>query len=546
MGDAGKSHPWRLALAIPGSRRSPGGTPGSTRRAGAVTAAGPRASRGADCDVLVVGGGINGAGIARDLAGRGLSTVLCEQHDLASHTSSASTKLVHGGLRYLEFYDFTLVRKSLREREVVLGSAPHLAWPLRFVLPHDRHLRPAWMIRAGLLLYDHLAVRRHLPGSETVDLRSHPAGAPLDARYRTGFVYSDGWVDDARLVVANAMDVRERGGRVLTRTACVALRERGDRWVATLDAADGGRETVAARIVVNAAGPWVAEFLDRCTPRPARHHPRMVQGSHVVVRRLFDHRYAYLFQSPDGRAVFAIPYERDFTLIGTTERDYDGDLATPKISPEEVDYLLATANRSFGTALERSDVIWTFAGVRPLLGTSTADPRSITRDYLLDLDRTGPPLLSVYGGKLTTYRLLAEEVTGRVCEALGQTAEPWTADVPLPGGDMPGADFERFRRRMVRRYPWLGRELLRRYARGYGTRMERLLEGCTRLADLGEEVLPGLRAREIDYLRREEFARTAEDILFRRTKLGVHLPATAVARLERWLGAHGEDAPPAA
>jgi glycerol-3-phosphate dehydrogenase len=494
-----------------------------------------RPERATGCDVLVVGGGINGAGIARDAAGRGLRTVLCEQHDLASHTSSASTKLVHGGLRYLEFYDFGLVRKSLREREVVLASAPHLAWPMRFVLPHDQHLRPAWMIRAGLLLYDHLAVRRHLPGSETVDLRRHPAGAALDGRYRTAFVYSDGWVDDARLVVANAIDVRERGGRVTTQTRCTKLRASGQSWTATLRHEDGRTEQVKARCVVNAAGPWVAQFLDECTPRPARHHPRMIQGSHIVVRRLFEHEYAYLFQNADGRVVFAIPFLDEFTLVGTTEREHEGDLATAEIASGEVDYLLSTVERHFGRKLARRDVVWTFAGIRPLLASSTQDPKSVTRDYVLDFDRRGPPLLSIYGGKLTTYRKLAEDVVDRVCATLGEGARAWTERVPLPGGDMPDGDFEAFRRRMVRRYAWLERPLLDRYSRAYGTRIDRLLEGCSSVADLGRFVLPGLAEREIEYLRREEFATHADDILFRRSKLGVSLPAGSTARLDRWL-----------
>jgi glycerol-3-phosphate dehydrogenase len=494
--------------------------------------------RAPDCDVLVVGGGINGAGIARDATGRGLRTVLCEQHDLAAHTSSASTKLVHGGLRYLEFYDLALVRKSLAEREVLLANAPHLARPLRFVLPHDRHLRPAWMIRAGLFLYDHLAARRRLPGSETVDLRRHPAGEPLEERYRTGFVYSDGWVDDARLVVTNAMDVRERGGRVLTRTKCIGLRPNGNGWVATLARDDGGREALTTRLVVNATGPWVAQFLDTHTPRAAKHHPRLIQGSHIVVPRLFDHVYAYLFQAPDGRVVFAIPYERDFTLVGTTEREYSGDLANPRIAPDETQYLLDMINRYFRRDLTRRDVVWTYAGLRPLLAPSTQDPKSVTRDYLLDFDRAGPPLLSVYGGKLTTYRRLAEDVVDLVCKALGSGARPWTATAPLPGGDIPAADFDKWRTRMARRYAWLDRALLQRYSRAYGTRMERLLEGCASMSDLGKPVLPGLTEREIDYLRREEFAVTGDDILFRRSKLGVHLPSGSVAQLDRWLEAH--------
>jgi glycerol-3-phosphate dehydrogenase len=490
------------------------------------------------CDVLVVGGGINGAGIARDAAGRGLRTLLCEQHDLASHTSSASTKLVHGGLRYLEYYDFRLVRKSLREREVVLRSAPHLAWPLRFVLPHDSHLRPAWMIRAGLFLYDHLATRKALPGSDTVDLRRHPAGAPLDARYRKGFLYSDGWVDDARLVVSNAMDAHERGARILTRCACVRLERAGAEWIATLRLEDGSEQPVRARLVVNAAGPWVAEFLDHCSPSPAKHHPRQIQGSHVVVRRLFDHDYAYIFQAPDGRIVFAVPYERDFTLLGTTEREYVGDLARPAIAADEVRYLLDMANRCFARDLGEADVVWTFSGLRPLLAASTADPKSVTRDYVLDFDRSGPPLLSVYGGKLTTYRRLAEDVVDMLMPVLGASSPAWTATVPLPGGDMAGADFDAFLTRMRRRYPWLEAPLLERYARAYGTRMAQVLEGCAGMADLGGEVLPGVHVREINYLRAAEFARTATDILYRRSKLGLHLPAGSSARLDDWLAAN--------
>jgi glycerol-3-phosphate dehydrogenase len=492
----------------------------------------------ADCDLLVVGGGINGVGIARDAAGRGLRTVLCEQHDIGAHTSSASTKLIHGGLRYLEYYDFGLVRKSLREREVVLASAPHLAWPLRFVLPHDSHLRPAWMIRAGLFLYDHLARRERMAASESIDLRRHPAGEPLDPRYRTGFLYSDGWVDDARLVVSNAIDARERGARVLPRTKCVWLRVAGECWLATLEAADGRQETLRAKCVVNAAGPWVAEFLDSHTPLPARHHPRMIQGSHIVVRKLFDHPYAYLFQAPDGRVVFAIPFERDFTLVGTTEREYEGDLARPAISAAETQYLVDMVNRYFKRDLTRRDVVWTFAGLRPLLAASTQDPKSVTRDYVLDLQRQGPPLLSVYGGKLTTYRKLAEDVVGRLLRVLGLSAPRWTERVPLPGGDIPGGDFDGFRTRLARRYQWLDRALLWRYARAYGTRIDRLLEDCSGMQDLGREVLPGLHEREIAYLRREEFAQTAEDILFRRSKLGLHAPRGGVARLDAWLAEH--------
>jgi glycerol-3-phosphate dehydrogenase len=492
---------------------------------------------GKDCDLLVIGGGINGAGVARDAAGRGLSVLLCEQHDLAAHTSSGSTKLLHGGLRYLEYYDFALVRKSLLEREIVLAAAPHIVWPLRFVLPHDRHLRPAWMIRAGLLLYDHLARRKLLPGSEAVNLRRHPAGEPLEHRYRKGFIYSDAWVDDARLVVLTAMDAREHGAEVLTRTPCVALERQGSDWLATL--APHGRQqlTVRARAVVNAAGPWVARFVDEATPLAAAHHPRMIKGSHIVVPRLFEHEFAYIFQAPDGRVVFAIPYEREFTLIGTTERDYSGDLATPTIDEDEVAYLLEMANLYFQRELSRSDVVWTFAALRPLLAKSTDDPKSVTRDYVLEYEHREPPLLSVYGGKITTYRKLAQDVVDRLCPLLGTGAAHWTAGAPLPGGDMPRADFEAFLAGLAERYPWLPDPLRQRYARAYGTRIERLLGGAGDLAALGEQILPGLYAREAEYLTDEEFAVSAEDMLWRRSKLGLHLPPGSEARLDAWLAA---------
>jgi glycerol-3-phosphate dehydrogenase len=489
-------------------------------------------------DLLVVGGGINGAGIARDAAGRGLRTLLCEQHDLASHTSSASTKLIHGGLRYLEFYDFGLVRKSLHEREIVLTSAPHICWPLRFVLPHDSHLRPAWMIRAGLFLYDHLARRRLLPGSAGVNLRRHPAGKPLDARYTKGFVYSDCWVDDARLVVLTAKDAAEHGATVLTRTRCTKLERRDERWIAQLARPDGGHLEIEARAVVNATGPWVDRFLDEDTPRPARHHPRQVKGSHIVVPKLFEHAYAYIFQGADGRIVFAIPYEGDYTLIGTTEMDYAGDLATPAIAAAEIEYLLALANRYFSCNLSRGDVVWTFAGLRPLLADPKDRATSVTRDYVLDLDTDGAPLLSIYGGKLTTYRRLAEDVLDLIAPRLGCEAPHWTAGSTLPGGDMPGADFDAYLKSFAAAHPWLPSTLRYRYVRAYGTRAGRILEGARGVGDLGDEVLPGLYAREIDYLRREEWAVDAEDILYRRSKLALHVPADGARALDDWLSRH--------
>jgi glycerol-3-phosphate dehydrogenase len=497
----------------------------------------------AEYDLLVVGGGINGAGVARDAAGRGLRVLLCEQHDLAAHTSSSSTKLIHGGLRYLEYYDFKLVRKSLQEREILLTAAPHIISPLRFVLPHDSHLRPAWMIRAGLFLYDHLAMRRILPDSEVVDLRHHPAGQALDPRYTKGFLYSDAWVDDARLVVLTVRDAFEHGAVVMPRTRCAAIVRRGRNWSATLEQGDGRQVQVTARAVVNAAGPWVARFLDEASPVPAGHHPHMIKGSHIVVPRVFEHDFAYFFQAPDGRVVFGIPFENDYTLIGTTERDYDGDLATPAIDDREIDYLLEMANRYFPKNLTRADVLWTFAGLRPLLAASTDDPKSVTRDYVLELDDHGPPLLSVYGGKITTYRKLAEDVIDLLAPYLGRAGEPWTAHATLPGGDVPRADFAAFLAQVARQYPWLPERMRYRYARAYGTRIDRVLNGSKRLADLGEEILAGLYAAEVEHLRRDEWAQTAEDILWRRTKLGLRQPPGSERTLDAWLAAHPLAAP---
>jgi len=495
-----------------------------------------------DCDLLVVGGGINGAGIALDAAGRGLSTVLCEQHDLAAHTSSASTKLVHGGLRYLEHFDFDLVRKALQEREVLLEAAPHIIRPLLFVLPHDSHLRPAWMIRAGLFLYDHLARRRRLPASTGIDLRHHPAGAALEGRFRRGFVYADAWVDDSRLVVLNAIGARERGARVLTRTRCAELKREGARWRATLVAADGARESLLARVVVNATGPWVTRFIDEIADTLTARGLRLVKGSHIVVRRLYDHPYAYIFQNPDRRIVFAIPYENEFTLIGTTDVDYHGDPGAPSIDADERAYLVAMANRYFARDLTDRDVLWTYSGVRPLLDDESADAASVTRDYSLELECDSPPLLSVYGGKITTYRRLAEEAVDRLGALLRHRGGAWTRSATLPGGDMPRGDFAAFRIELARGRPWLDTGLLRRYSRAYGTRIEQLLAGASSMADLGSEVLPGLRVREIEYLRREEWAVTEEDILFRRSKLGLHLPAEAPVQLAGWLAAHPANA----
>ena len=491
-----------------------------------------------DCDVLVVGGGVNGVGIARDAAGRGLKVLLCEQHDLAAHTSSASTKLIHGGLRYLEYYEFGLVRKALAERELLLDAAPHIMWPLRFILPHEPHLRPAWMIRAGLFLYDHLARRRRLPGSRSVRLDRHPAGAPLRGSWRTGFEYSDVWVDDARLVVLNAIDARERGARILTRTRCTRVSPEHGAFSVTLLEASGVRHTVRARSLVNATGPWVGSFLDQATPVRAQLAVRLVKGSHIVVPRLFTHEYAYIFQNVDRRIIFAIPYQGRYTLIGTTEIDFQGDAARVQITPEEVAYLCELAGRYFIKSVTASDVVWSYAGVRPLLEDESTEAAGVTRDYRLELDRDGAPLLSVFGGKITTYRRLAEEALALLLPALGARGAPWTATATLPGGDLPGSDYARFRADSGARYPALPPALLDRWTRAYGTRLALLLGAATRVEALGEAVLPGLYAAEIEYLRREEWALTAEDILWRRSKLGLGLPADAAARLDDWLTRH--------
>ena len=499
-----------------------------------------------DCDVLVVGGGINGAGIARDAAGRGLCVVLCEKDDLAAHTSSASTKLIHGGLRYLEYYEFRLVRKALGEREVLLRSAPHIMWPMRFVMPHNAGQRPALLIRAGLFLYDMLARRELLPGSRGVDLRCHPAGRPLKDSYTRGFEYSDGWVDDARLVVLNAMDACAKGACILTRTACVALERHANHWVATLRKADGTEKRITTRAVVNAAGPWTQSFLRSAVPEREPRHLRLVKGSHIVVRRIFEHDNAYIFQNKDGRIVFAIPYERDFTLIGTTDLEYQGDPGKVAIEESEIRYLCALASDYFREPVRPADVVWTYAGVRPLIEDAAADAKAVTRDYLLEMEEGGAPLLNIFGGKITTFRKLAEDAVDLLCRRLGKPAQGWTEHACLPGGDLFGAvpqnravlEFCQWAAALQVKYAWLPHALVKRYARAYGTRVHTLLDGRESLADMGEEILPGLYAAEVDYLRRKEWAVTAADILWRRSKLGLHLPAGAEARLDAWLAAH--------
>ena len=489
------------------------------------------------CDLLVIGGGINGAGIARDAAGRGLHVVLCEKDDLAAHTSSASTKLIHGGLRYLEHYEFALVRKALQERTVLLSIAPHISWPLRFVLPHEPHLRPAWLIRAGLWLYDHLASRGGLPGTSVVNLRTASAGAPLKPQFRRGFCYSDGWVDDARLVVLNALDARERGATVLTRTTCSAIHKEADHFVATLQPAAGSPRTVRARAIVNAAGPWAAVVAGMAAQAQPRHGLKLVKGSHIIVPRLFEHQYAYIFQNVDRRIVFAIPYEQQFTLIGTTDVDYTGDAAQAHADTAEIEYLCDVASRYFQRPVAPADVVHTYAGVRPLLaGESTHEAAAtLSRDYALEQEPGTPPLLNVFGGKLTTYRRLAEQAVDQLAPLLGAVSGPWTATQTLPGGDLGAAGFDAFVATLCHQYPQLPPALLHRYARAYGSRTRCILGHARTLADLGAEVLPGVHEHELEYLIRYEWARSAQDILWRRSKLGLHLGADAAPILTQWL-----------
>ncbi|GMV69209.1 MAG: glycerol-3-phosphate dehydrogenase [Pseudomonadota bacterium] len=489
-------------------------------------------------DVVVVGGGINGAGIARDAAGRGLSVLLVEQHDLAAHTSSASSKLIHGGLRYLEHYEFRLVRKALQEREVLLAAAPHLIRPLRLVLPHDAGQRPAWLIRLGLFLYDHLAPRGRLQASGGVDLCRHPAGAGLKPAFRRGFVYSDAWTHDARLVVLNAGAARERGAQIATRTALVGARRAADAWSLDLRTEDGAMRSVQARLVVNAAGPWAGALLAGALGVSGGHRLRLVKGSHIVVPRLFAHDFGYLFQHPDGRVVFALPFEGRFTLIGTTDVDYEGDPAQAVISGAEIDYLCDTVNRYLARPISPAQVVWHFAGVRPLLDDTAHDAARVTRDYRLALDEAGAPVLSVFGGKLTTYRKLAEQAVDRIAPLLGGGAA-WTAGAALPGGDIADGDPAAFEARLCRQFPFLAPSLAQRLAGSYGTRALWILDGIDSAAALGEPVVANLYPCELRYLVQHEFARTAEDILWRRSHLGLIVPPEEVARLEAWLQSAG-------
>ncbi len=490
-------------------------------------------------DLAVIGGGVNGCGIARAAALAGHKVFVCEQDDLASATSSASTKLIHGGLRYLEHREFRLVRESLREREVLWRMAPHLIRPMRFVLPHHPGMRPAWLLRLGLFLYDHLGGRERLPGTRRLKLRHEPAGAPLQDRYALGFEYSDCCVDDARLVVALAQDAAARGAVIRTRTRAVSARREEGAWSLEIeDRHDGSRETLRARVLVNAAGPWVASVLADRLKQAVAAHVRLVQGSHIVTRRLFDHEQSYIFQNPDGRIVFAIPFERDFTLLGTTDRDYEGDPASPAASDEEVAYLCRTASTYFTRTVTPADVVWTYAGVRPLHDDGAARAQAVTRDYLLALDAPpdAPPLLSVFGGKITTFRRLADAAMTKLAPFLpaASAGTPGT-DSALPGGDLPVDGVAALAAEVQARHPYIAPEHVQRLVRLYGTRVWTVLRGVRAASGLGRMFGADLSEAEIVYLMAEEWAETAADVVWRRTKLGLRMTAADVQSLDSWM-----------
>jgi glycerol-3-phosphate dehydrogenase len=489
-------------------------------------------------DLAVIGGGVNGCGIARDAAGRGASVVLFEQNDLASATSSASTKLIHGGLRYLEHYEFRLVREALMEREVMWRIAPHIVWPLRFVLPHHKGLRPWWLLRLGLLMYDNLGGRKLLPPTSVLDLRASPAGKPLKPLYTRAFEYSDCWVEDSRLVVLNAADAVLRGAEVHTRMRVTSAVRESDHWRLTATSQDGETLSVRARALVNAAGPWVGQVLGGVVRSNTQASVRLVQGSHIVVRRLFEHDACYIFQNADNRIIFAIPYERDFTLIGTTDHDYQGDPANVHASEAEIDYLCAAASEYFKNPIRRDDVVWTYSGVRPLYDDGASKAQEATRDYVLTLDAPSgsAPLLSVFGGKITTYRRLAEAALEKLAPHLPAAARPtWTSGPPLPGGDFPETGYDALVSEVLAKRAWLGRPLAQRLVRAYGTRVQELLGSSGSMADLGQIFGADLTQAEVDYLMRAEFATAADDVLWRRSKLGLRFDAKQRAALDAYM-----------
>jgi len=481
-------------------------------------------------DVLIIGGGINGVGIARDAAGRGLKVALCEKDDLASHTSSASSKLIHGGLRYLENYEFRLVRESLGERETLLRAAPHIIWPIRIVLPVEKGMRPTWMIRAGLFIYDHLAKRAVLPSTKTLNLHKAKQGESLKGHLRTGFEYSDCWADDARLVALNAMDASERGADIMTHTECVALDRSNTHWTARLRTKEGITETYKAKMVINAAGPWVEKILGIIGRIGNDSGIRLVKGSHIVTDKLY---HAYLFQNADGRVIFAMPYENEYTLIGTTEAKWELENGPVVISGEETDYLCSAVNEYFKKQITPSDVVWSYAGVRPLYDDNSESASVVTRDYVFNLDEDGEaPILSIYGGKLTTYRKLSEHAMEKINHIFPSMSKAWTKDASLPGGDIVFDAVPQLKIELTQQYPWLDKNILHRMVDAYGTRTKIILSGKQSMDDLGQHYGAGLYEAEVSYLEKYEFAKSAEAILWRRSKIGLQMTPEQIKIME--------------
>ncbi|MEO1177314.1 MAG: glycerol-3-phosphate dehydrogenase [Pseudomonadota bacterium] len=510
-------------------------------------------------DLFIIGGGINGCGIARDAAGRGLSVTLAEMGDLASATSSWSTKLFHGGLRYLEFFEFRLVREALIEREVLLRAMPHISWPMRFVLPYHRDIRfdsetptsrllsfvmpwmkgrrPAWLIRLGLFLYDHLGGRKILPGTRNIDLKTDPVGAPLNDRFEKAFEYSDCWVEDSRLVMLNARDAQSRGAKIMTQTKVVATERSADNWVVTTeDQATGARQTHAAKFLVNAAGPWVGELIQSTIRLNSNENVRLVRGSHIVTRRLFDHDKCYFFQGTDGRIIFAIPYETDFTLIGTTDAEHTDPGTKPECTDEERDYLLTFASNYLKQPVTADDIVWTYSGVRPLYDDGASSATAATRDYVLKVDTNGgAPLLNIFGGKITTYRRLAEAALAKIGAHFPELPGDWTAGKPLPGGDFPVDAVENLIADLIAQYPFLTPSWAKRLVKAYGTEAKVILGDAKTLGDLGQSFGATITARELDWAVDREWVRTAADFLWRRTKLGLRLSTEDVAAIEGYI-----------
>ena len=505
-----------------------------------VTPISPKSKEYADTfDLFIVGGGINGTGIAADAQGRGLNVMLCEQDDLANATSSASSKLIHGGLRYLEHYEFRLVREALAEREVLLNNAPHLIKPLRFLLPHRPHLRPAWMIRVGLFLYDHLSTRNHLPGSKGVKLLSEDSANPLESSIKFGFNYSDCRVDDSRLVVSNAILAEENGATILTRTRCQSAYRKNGLWHIAIEDIDSGKISYCrAKALVNASGPWAQNFIESKLQAKSPRSVRLIKGSHFVVPKMYDGEQAYILQNEDQRIVFVIPYNNDFTMVGTTDKEFVGNPKDAALDIEETNYLLDVVNKHFKNKLAAEDIVWSWSGVRPLCDDESSSPSAITRDYTLELetDETSQaPLLSIFGGKITTYRKLAEAAVEKLESFFPAMSTAWTKDTPLPGGDINGLSYSQWQKDVSNTFNWLKPEILNRLCNAYGTRVHQILGSAQSEQDLGVHFGAGLYAKEVDYLIRDEWARSAEDIIWRRSKLGLYLDNDQVSRLQAYI-----------